>query len=423
VKSIHIYTKNSSARQEYIFRIFFDDQYTLHTDPDTYIQAPGYHIAYANEAPPGTQLHIIPEGLLCGSELRNTFLSPLPALWSETELPARTDIFALAFFIITRLEEYHSPHTDQHGRFLPQYSILAAHNMHIPWIDVWRSLLWDRILYQVPATVFNKPEFRVLPSFDIDHAYAFRGKGFLKNTGGLLRDLFLGKASAFASRLRYLSKGDDPYDTYSYIHTQLHIHKLRAVFFLLCGWRNPPYDTPVNLSSAAYQQLLPELRAMGEIGLHPSYASHNSIQALQQEYHLLQSNIPAAVSATRQHFLRIQWPDTYRRLLETGIRSDYTMGYASQTGFRAGTCRPFSWFDPEKNQETPLRVYPFSCMDGTLNEYLGLSPEEAIQRVHELRNITRRYNGVFVSLWHNHSLSNRGHWKGWRPVFEDMLRS
>ncbi len=29
-------------------------------------------------------------------------------------------------------------------------------------------------------------------------------------------------------------------------------------------------------------------------------------------------------------------------------------------------------------------------------------------------------DGTFVSLWHNDSLNDRGIWKGWRKVFEDL---
>lgn len=420
MKSIHIYTKNCTERHRYIFRIFFDDYFNIHGQQDTYTQSRGYKISYSNEPIPGSNLHIVPDGLLQSRIMLPETEYPSTASWNPEELPAGTDIFGLAFFILTRMEEYDSPYTDTHGRFLPEKSILAG-RMHIPWIDVWRELLWTKVLEDVPGALFNKPEFRILPTFDIDHAYAYKGKGFLRNAGGLCLDLLRGRMKSLRLRLRFFSSGKDPYDTYAYISRQLRIHKQRAVFFILCGERNPPYDTPVPLHSRAYRTLLQEIRSIGETGLHPSYASQEDAGILKAEYKRLQEMLPSAVSSSRQHFLRIYWPATYRRLIETGVTRDYTMGYASVTGFRAGTCRPYPWFDLEANLESRLYIYPFSCMDGTLNEYLKLSPEQAIRTALELRDITRRYNGCFVMLWHNHSLNEEGHWKGWRSVFEAMI--
>ena len=33
----------------------------------------------------------------------------------------------------------------------------------------------------------------------------------------------------------------------------------------------------------------------------------------------------------------------------------------------------------------------------------------------------KRYNGTFVSLWHNDSLSEWGQWRGWREVYLKMV--
>ena len=98
------------------------------------------------------------------------------------------------------------------------------------------------------------------------------------------------------------------------------------------------------------------------------------------------------------------------------------MGYASTVGYRAGTCRSFNWFDIEKNEKTGLKIYPISCMDGTLNEYTKLTPSEAIKIIKELKGYCKDYQGTFISLWHNHSISNSFHWQGWQEVFEESLR-
>jgi ABC-type thiamine transport system substrate-binding protein len=60
-------------------------------------------------------------------------------------------------------------------------------------------------------------------------------------------------------------------------------------------------------------------------------------------------------------------------------------------------------------------------MDVTLQQYLALTPEAAIQTVQTLIDTTRNAGGAFMTLWHNSSLSEDGAWKNWRKVYEQIL--
>jgi len=35
----------------------------------------------------------------------------------------------------------------------------------------------------------------------------------------------------------------------------------------------------------------------------------------------------------------------------------------------------------------------------------------------------RKCSGTFTILWHNESLSDKGNWKGWRDVFESLVKT
>ncbi len=43
-------------------------------------------------------------------------------------------------------------------------------------------------------------------------------------------------------------------------------------------------------------------------------------------------------------------------------------------------------------------------MDGSLFNYQNLTPEEGFQRIKNIINTVKKYQGVFVLLWHNSSL-------------------
>jgi hypothetical protein len=164
------------------------------------------------------------------------------------------------------------------------------------------------------------------------------------------------------------------------------------------------------------------LREKCSIGIHPSYASNRSLKTLKKEFERFSCILGKKPVISRQHYLIMRFPDTCRALIDQGIQDDYTMGYASRIGFRAGTTMPFRFYDLEREVETNLVLHPFICMDVTFRQYLGLTPEKASDMIRTMMNKVRLVHGRFVSLWHNESLSEYGLWKGWRKVYEDMLK-
>jgi hypothetical protein len=97
------------------------------------------------------------------------------------------------------------------------------------------------------------------------------------------------------------------------------------------------------------------------------------------------------------------------------------MGYAETTGFRMGTARQTPWFNLKTNEITSLQLQPFCYMDGTLNEYMKLSPNQAIKEVKRLKALVKEYGGTFSFIWHNETLGFKHHWKGWESVFEESV--
>jgi hypothetical protein len=138
---------------------------------------------------------------------------------------------------------------------------------------------------------------------------------------------------------------------------------------------------------------------------------------LHQEIERLEEIVTKRIHKSRQHYLKLQFPFSYQTLIDQEITDDYTMGFADIAGFRAGTARAFLWFDLSKNEVTTLRVHPFAYMDGTLNEYLHLSPEDAKNKIKQLHEEVNQYGGDFIFIWHNETLGDKRKWKGWLEVF------
>src|SRR5581483_1129225 len=110
-----------------------------------------------------------------------------------------------------------------------------------------------------------------------------------------------------------------------------------------------------------------------------------------------------------------------RTLAELNITDDYSLAHAYQAGFRASICTPFFLYDLIKEETLPVKVHPTTVMDGTLRQYMKLSPVAASLLNEKLIREVKRYNGEFISIWHNQSLDESTDWKGWRTVFELMI--
>lgn len=167
--------------------------------------------------------------------------------------------------------------------------------------------------------------------------------------------------------------------------------------------------------------MLSELNTWSVQGVHPSYASGKQTGLILEEKQALETAAGRGVDHSRQHFIRLWLPLTYRELIGAGIRYDFSMGFADHTGFRAGTGKAFYFFDLEANEETSLLVQPFCIMEGTLKDYMGLSPLEATGKIKEMKKMLTRLGSTYVAIWHNETLGNNGPWKGWRAVFESQF--
>jgi hypothetical protein len=259
------------------------------------------------------------------------------------------------------------------------------------------------------------------PTIDIDNAWAFRHKGFIRIGGGMLADLVHFNFESFLQRFKAVFHlANDPYDTYEYQIELIERYQLKPIFFILLG-DYATFDKNVPHQNKHMQSLIKYLGDFGDVGIHPSYASNNQPQKLPNEIARLAYILHQEIHLSRQHFLRLSLPETYQRLIENDITDDYTMGYPDQPGFRAGICFPYFFYDLDLEIETALRLHPFAIMDGTLRDYMNISPDQAAGIINPLIEEVKNVKGEFISVWHNESFAENSRWKGWKKVYEDMI--
>jgi hypothetical protein len=345
--------------------------------------------------------------------------------WSASGLLERTDLtwgreveselLSFAFFMTSRLEEYEAPdrYRDAHGRFLGGASLASARGwLERPEVDR-RMQRWAQ-RFRLPLGA-SRQTYEVLPTFDVDSAFAYRSKGVYRTTGALARDMFKGRSAG--ERLRVVrGKAADPYDTYERIEALHAAFALRTRYFFLLASRGA-HDRGVTWRSAGLRALIRDLASSADIGIHPGYNAHQSgTKAIAAECNRLKAILGETEASgmlhSRQHYLLQQPPKSWRDLQEAGIQHDHSMAYADTAGFRAGVARPFRAFDCERNERLDLWLHPVAVMDATLLRYERLSAEEAIDRVQRLAESVAEVGGGMEMIWHNESVSNHGEWAG-----------
>jgi hypothetical protein len=332
------------------------------------------------------------------------------------------DIFAATFFMLSRYEEYLPFEPDIHGRFRSELSIAYRYGfLEEPIIQQWCNCLIQKLWKQYGPMELHKPTFQFEPTIDIDVAYAFLYRGLKRSLGGTLRDLLYFRWNSFQRRLFVmLSLKTDPFDTYDYI-TQIHqkLEHSPSMFYLAGNYDS--HDKNILLSHPAASMLLEHLFQHHPIGIHPSYYAFDHREELELEVLKLSQILKAPIHFSRQHYLRLKFPETYRDLILLGITNDFSMGFHDRPGFRAGIAFPFPFYDLEREEQTSLIIHPFAIMERVLKDRLKLDPDMALMKIRDLMKKVIAVNGTFGTLWHNDSLSDFGEWKGWRLVYEMML--
>ncbi len=425
-----IYTKEINNRLSYIFEFIFGDilqtPFSITTNYDEFENHPGAKLNYSDSSI-NCELYLSPHQLLFEKELAYQNLDPVvfenETYFFETSeksfLPF--DPFAASFYVITRYEEYLERDLEKHRRFPAKHSILKRHGLlHTPIVNKWAYILAERIKEKHPDFNYKKPSFDFLTTVDIDNAWAYKNKSFIRTCGACLKATLKGDFNQIKNRFKVISgKEEDPYDTYNFITEAYKEMPEKLHFFVLAGSPGR-YDRNVSPENKEFRELIKKLSESFELGIHPSYGSVLRKNRLRKEVLKLEDIIQERIDSSRQHFLKLEFPKTYRRLIKARIRNDYTLGYSEEIGFRAGTATPFFFYDLKKEKKTGLLIHPFQTMDVSLNNYLKLNTEQAFGQIKKMMLEIKNYGGTFISLWHNESLNDLGQWKGWKAVFTEM---
>ena len=433
MQSLLVYIPKITARHQYVFGLIFNEiyqiEYQLTDDKPTYLTAQNSKLNYSLSSICEDEIFVEAHSLLNERGINEVSIQigeheNCPVFFqTSNESAFAYDIFAASFYLVSRYEEYLPHLKDKYNRFKAEESLAFKHNfLQKPVVNIWAKQLISVFEDKFPYLKIKSPRFKFISTIDIDNAYLYKGKGFVRSAAFLLKAILrfdidsLKMAAAVSSKKR-----KDPFDTYSLQFNLQKKYNLDVRYFVLLGDYGLN-DKNISHTNSNFQALVKRLADLAPVGIHPSFGSSINETQLAVEIKRLEDIQKREVTFSRQHFLQLSFPNTYKRLLEVGITNDYTMGYASVLGFRAGIASSFTFYNLDMEQILPIKVYPFAIVDDTLKFNMQLNPDDVVQELGEIINEVKQVDGTLISIWHNDTFSDVGVWKGWRNVYEEMVK-
>jgi hypothetical protein len=428
VDMVMVYASQATARVTYIIEALFPLA-EITDSREKFASYLGVKVCYADEKFCSNTLWIIPSGLLAeeGIHSQNTDCGE----WKKKKVFFLTagdipfDVFAASFYLLSRYEEYLPHEKDQYGRYSHTNSIAYREGfLNTPLVNEWMQLLETELRERCSNSKFRmrKSGFSFVPTYDVDEAFSYLHKPLWKNVFGFFRDLLQSRFEQVVERGNvYSGRKSDPYDTFEWIESLHEKYHLKPIWFFLTLIKRGEYDKNLDAKSKVLRDLYKRLSLKHTTGLHPSWQSGTEESLLEKELGALSEIVERPVTISRNHYLRFTVPHTYRRLIAAGITDDYSMAYGNVNGFRASYAMPFRWYDVAHEAATDLIIHPFCFMEATSFFNQAYTVEEAAKEIRYYYDAVKKVNGEFITLFHNHFLTEQPQWIAWRNMYEDFL--
>lgn len=431
---ICVYTPQINSRIRYIFSHIFQQvlqtEFILSEKVEEFIAHKGPKLSYAKQAL-GSEFFIKSQGLLSAQNIERQEIvgglwEGLPCFFKTDERAAVPfDLFAASFYLLTRYEEYAPLNEHLTGHFPYSRSVAFAQNfLHLPIIDLWILKLVEKL--QRPFPELNLPEYK--PKWRqlliVDELYRFRSKGFIRTLGGYLDDLtHLDLVRLLERSLCLLRLRKDPYDNAKYLIRIARKYELPTRAFYSAGTYGK-YDKNISPLLKKFEIEVKHLSDYFSPGYLVSYEAVGKEALIEREKRTLSEILKREIQHGQFHRLQLRFPNAYRALIEAEVFHDHSMGYFSHYGYRAGTARPFYFYDLEHEQKTPLSIHPFAVGGDYLRRLSRRrSHTEVTAFLLELIRPLKQVKADLSFAVHAKHFGEYERWMGWRRFYETCLEA
>lgn len=180
---------------------------------------------------------------------------------------------------------------------------------------------------------------------------------------------------------------------------------LQSVFYIMTTQEDHPKNiNDYNTDDPAVKETLKQLLATGcEIGLHPGIYTFNDQKKLQEQKDRLENAIQQEVTRSRQHYLKYEYPDTFRILERVGIRNDSSI-LVDLANEKNSEKRSTYYMKDEDGKEMSISQTPLVFMD---THHMQLKDNDILKKLEQSVSSSKRDGGEIMILWHNNNISNK----------------
>lgn len=327
---------------------------------------------------------------------------------SGNEIHWQNDVIAASFLMLTRWEEIvYDGEMDRFNRFPEEKQLSVKYKFsHRPIVNEYADAigrLLNELGFEWPQ---NEYQYSICPEHDVDFYERFPDTPawFRSISGDLLKrkSFRLGMQTVREGFRKLFRQGADPFDTFDFLMTESEKIGAKSCFYFMPG-KGIKGDEYELFSSKVRSKITQIIERGHEIAMHPGFKTSHDSELMNIEYARMHRIYPD-IQKSRQHFLQLRMPFTFRHLDQLGIKMDTSMGFKDRNGFRNGCCYDYPYFDPILREELPLRISSFVIMDSVFLRNSAKNEEVANEFAH-YSALIYKYKGSFRFIWHNNNFS------------------
>ena len=190
---IFVYCSKITNRVRYIFSLYFDEilgvSIKITDNIEDFKSYKGPKISYTLQAI-DDELFFLSKSLLFENDIKQLDINVFEWEGMKVFFPTNKysalpfDPFSAGFYLVSRYEEYLPHLEDKYDRFEARESFAYQHDfIKKPLLNIWAKLLKKILLNRYPELIFREAKYQFISTIDIDNAYAYREKGFIRNFG------------------------------------------------------------------------------------------------------------------------------------------------------------------------------------------------------------------------------------------------
>ncbi|MDX1427412.1 MAG: polysaccharide deacetylase family protein [Salegentibacter mishustinae] len=313
------------------------------------------------------------------------------------------DIFAASFFLLSRYEEY-LPHVkDDLGRFPASESVGYQEGfLQSPVVDIWAYKFKEVLQERFPEIALEKREFHSRAIIAVEHVFNFQNKGFLRSLAGMHLDIIKLQFNKVIDRIQVLLRiKKDPINIFEDLIGFIKEHKVSLLFmFQLSDFSI--YDRNINYNRNPYRSIIKYVGDYAKVGLIPGYFAYEDFKTLRKEKLRMENTVHTPLERVINVKYNLNIPEFYTFLTELEVPQDYSMGYPEASGFRAGTCSPFLFYDINTESTLALKIHPY-VFNSNIVEHNDF--EKITTEVGKMLEEVKKVGGSFKAVFKNQDFS------------------